>query len=357
MADQFTETSTTGYFSRIGKSFFGILIGIVLIIASVWVLFSNEGRVDLSKIAKTAVEISSTAKNTDQTLNGKFVSASGPLTTNDLIGDGLYLKPGRYLMIRRRVEMYAWEEKESSKTKKNLGGSETTETTYTYVKDWNEYPESSSKFKHPEGHANPGKAYDSVIKTAPAAKLGVYALNTSSIGLPEMEKISPTGSEYVFYGKGALAEPELGDLRISYFALPSGKNATVFGKLDGDKIVAYPDEGNIVLYRALSGSRAEAIDTLRGEYKTMLWIMRLVGFLMMWIGLGLLVAPISVILDVLPMLGSVNRFVLNAIAFLIAFVASAIIIIFSMIVHNLVLVIIILGLIAAAAIMYLRKKK
>ena len=43
MSDSFTETVTTGWFSRIGSSIKGILGGIVLIVIAFPVLFFNEG--------------------------------------------------------------------------------------------------------------------------------------------------------------------------------------------------------------------------------------------------------------------------------------------------------------------------
>ena len=41
--DSFTETVSTGWFSRIGDSIKGILFGLLLVIAAFPVLFINEG--------------------------------------------------------------------------------------------------------------------------------------------------------------------------------------------------------------------------------------------------------------------------------------------------------------------------
>ncbi|MFO0002102.1 MAG: hypothetical protein ACK559_13305, partial [bacterium] len=60
MSDQYREVETVGYFTRLKNSIFGIFLGIVLFVASFGVLYWNEGRVDLSKVAQTSVEIPGT---------------------------------------------------------------------------------------------------------------------------------------------------------------------------------------------------------------------------------------------------------------------------------------------------------
>ena len=57
MPEQYTEVTRKGYGTRIGESITGILFGLILFIASFVLIFWNEGRYDLSKLARTAVEI------------------------------------------------------------------------------------------------------------------------------------------------------------------------------------------------------------------------------------------------------------------------------------------------------------
>ncbi|MDP4625901.1 MAG: hypothetical protein NWT08_12270 [Akkermansiaceae bacterium] len=47
--DSFTETTTTGWFSRIGGAFKGIIFGVIAILASVVLLWFNEGRAVTTK--------------------------------------------------------------------------------------------------------------------------------------------------------------------------------------------------------------------------------------------------------------------------------------------------------------------
>ena len=209
MADQYTEIKRTGYGTRITNSLVGILIGIVLIVASVWILFANEGRVNVTNIAKTAIEIGSP----DASLNGKLVSATGLLTSSQPMGDELFLKPGKYIAIARKAEMFSWVEEKSSKKKKELGGAETEEIVYSYKKKWTTNPAPASDLHYPVGHENPAKAIDSSDYKVAEAKVGIYDIDLSMVGLPSFSPLQLSaqkvilqsgavlsGSRYVFSG-------------------------------------------------------------------------------------------------------------------------------------------------------------
>lgn len=357
MADQFVETKTTGYLSRIGNSFIGMLVGIVLIVVSVWILFTNEGRVNLTNIAKTAVEISATDQNPDAALKGKLVSVSGKVESPGMLADEPYLRAGNYLAISRKVEMFSWIEKAKTKSQKNMGGSETTETTYTYEKGWTALPKKSSEFKYPQGHENPAPALKAMKAAVPMAKVGVFELDLRKIDLPVFEEIDVDSGKYAFRGSGSPSNPQLGDLRISYGVIRSGMEGTVFGKLDQGWISAYYDKDNNRLYRLFAGDKAQAISTLQGEHKLMLWIMRLVGFLLLWAAFKLLFEPLSVILDVLPFLGSISRMGTGVLTFIWALLVSVVVIIISMIVHNIIALIIVLALLIGGIIWAVSRRK
>jgi len=163
--------------------------------------------------------------------------------------------------------------------------------------------------------------------------------------------------EYLFQGQGSLADPQIGDTRLSFYALSSGRRATVFGKLSGGMLDPYFYKGEKRFYRAFLGARDEAIATLKGEYKAAGWLGRIIGFLMMWIGLLMLTGPLHTILDVLPFLGSASRFVIGLAAFPIALVLSAATIIVSMIAHNIIVLLVVLTLMAGLIVILKLKKK
>ncbi|MDQ7797660.1 MAG: TMEM43 family protein [Candidatus Edwardsbacteria bacterium] len=369
MTDQLTEVTTTGWGKRILNSFIGVLVGLALFLISFIVLWRTEGRTDFAKLAQKAVIAS--PSSIDQNAQEQLASVTGPLETVDLVGDPDFIAPGNYLILTRRAEMFAWRERVSTKTQKNTGGSETTTKTYSYEKEWTENPENSGDFKQPEGHANPPPEISSRTFTARQARAGVYELDMGRLNLPPTEPLDLGGGkillektkgysateEYLFQGQGSLAQPQIGDTRLSFYALPSGRRATVFGKLSGGMLDPYFYNGEKSFYRAFLGNRDEAVAKLGLEYKTAGWIGRIIGFLMMWIGLLMLTGPLHTILDVLPFLGSASRLVIGLIAFPVALVLSAVTIVVSMIAHNIIVLLVVLALMAGLALFFKLKKK
>jgi hypothetical protein len=369
MADQFTEVTTKGWGKRIMDSFMGVLIGLALFLISFIVLWKTEGRTNYAKIAAKAVEVKSAT--VESSADGQLISVTAPLETPDQVGDPGFLLPGSYIKLERQVEMYAWVEHKESKTEKKTGGSEVTTTTYTYNKEWTDDPQPVSEFKHPEGHENPPLPVEAKVFKAPSARVGAYAVDLDGIGLPSSSELEltpgkldlPRRSEYalsgnfLFRGYGTMSDPRVGDVRVSYRALASGRKVTAFGKLSGSDLVPYLHNGEKRLYRALAGTRDEAIAQLKQEYKIAGWAGRIIGFLMMWIGLLMMTGPLSTILDVLPFLGSASRFVIGLLTFPIALVLSLITIIISMIAHNVVALLIVLALIIGGGFLLYNRKR
>lgn len=372
MPDKFTETTTTGYGTRIVDSIKGITFGVILFFGSFILLYWNEGSVDFSVLARNAREIISTSTSQTDALQGSLVSTTGLLSSNEMLGDNLFLNPGRYIVIKRVVEMYAWKERKQSKTIKNFGGSETTETIYSYEKKWRQKPYASNDFKHSEGHVNPVSSVSDIEIKVQEATLGIYKVDMEFVDLPKNftplilnqqnitlnQQAHLVDEQYIFVsktGNSTFESPEIGDLRVSYKVLPSGKMSTIFGKLDGDKMVPHVDVKGNLFYRILSGHRDQAIHELHAEYNKFLWIFRLIGFLMMWLGLSLLLGPISVVLDVIPFFGSLSGAVIGLITFLVALPLSILVILISMILHSIIAFIIMLVLILTSIIIGLKR--
>jgi hypothetical protein len=383
MPDHFTETTTTGYGKRVGNAFGGIIVGIILFFASFVVLYTNEGAVDFSLIAKTAVQVDASQEVTDAALKDKLLSTTGTLTTTETIGDDMYLKPGKYIALVRDAEMYAWVEKKSEHSQTDVGGGETTTTTYDYVKEWTANPQTSSGFRYPEGHQNPSMEVKGTSRRVAKATIGVFDIDMQNVDLPSLSRLtlnaentdpaaapsvnaaagSPAkleGGEYIYMGKTAgstFAAPAVGDVRISYSTLNDGVNVTIFGKLTGKTFGSYLDPNNNRLFRIFTGSREEAISSLHEEYVMSKWIWRGVGFLMMWIGLAALMGPISVILDFLPFLGGLSRNLIGAVTFVVALVLSAVTILISMVFHNVVALVVVLVVVVGGAVWFVMQKK
>ena len=364
MPDQFSEVTTRGWGSNIMKAIkgVGVVFGIILFLASFLLLWANEGRVDMSKAMKMSIPIS--ASVLDSSADGQLVSVTGNLTSPESRSDPRYLRSGQYILLSRNVEMFAWKERKIGITRKK--------TTYSYHKVWDFYPDNSSRFKYPEGHQNPPLSIQRKGFTAKTVKVGIYDVkfqNCLDIPRPAgveltSENVIIKGGErleggYIFKGKGSLNDPQIGDIRISFDALDNNLRVTLFGKLEGSKIVPFMTKEKRGLYRAKRGGRDEAIARNVTQYRKIIWTVRAVGFFMMWFGLSLFFGPINTILDVLPFLGSVGRGLVRIAMFMVAFILSLVTIVVSMIVRNIIVLIIVL-LVIFGGVFYrsqLRKKK
>jgi hypothetical protein len=103
--------------------------------------------------------------------------------------------------------------------------------------------------------------------------------------------------------------------------------------LQGDRIVPATYKQH-AFFRLAVGSRETAIADLKGEHQMWLWLLRLVGFILMWLGLWLIVGPISAILDVIPLLGDMADFMSGTATLVVAFVLSAVTILVSSIFYQ-----------------------
>jgi hypothetical protein len=352
--DQYREVTRTGCLRNILNSFIAAVLGVLLFFGSFFVLWFNEGRINLATTAQRSVAMDSASLHAE--LDGKLVAATGQLASGEELGDGELLEPGSYLQVMRRVEMYAWEEDKQTTSHKEIGGSTRNETTYTYRTEWTASPASSSSFKVPNGHSNPSLPLQGTTQTASALTLGAYSVDPGALTFPDARPLSldadtvqesqyALSGDYLLSRREALTNPKVGDLRISYQVVPSPIKVTLFGMPQGDRLAAYQVKGDTMLYRAFDSDRATAIKTLDTEYRQALWLFRGLGFLMMWFGLMMAFGPITAVFNILPIAGSASGCLIGVASFVVALVLSAVTVLISLIFHNLILLIIVLALI------------
>ncbi len=338
MSDSFTETTTTGWFSRIGNSIKGILIGMVMVIVAFPVLFWNEGRAvktrkDLEQGAKECV--SADAANVDSGNEGKLIHISGKATSQGTLSDDTFQVNVEALKLNRKVEMYQWKENVKSESKKKIGGSEETTKTYTYEKVWAEGRIDSGKFKKPDGHNNPAPPLKSQSWTASPITVGGYTLssdliaqinNFSSFSATAPASQAPTisGREAKFNnGQFYLGEnptsPAIGDVKVSFqAAMPT--DVSVIAKQNGNSFTPFTgDSGTTINMLKIGTHTADSMFTSAQDSNKMLtWILRVVGFIVMFFGFSLIFKPLSVVADVLPIAGSIVGVGTGIVAFLLA---------------------------------------
>lgn len=355
-----------------GRAVAGVGAGLLMFLGSFGVLWFNEGRTDMSKVAEGATITDAAAA--DPAVNGQLVSVSGTLESGQAIGDPNYLKPGNYLRLQRQVEMYAWVEKKEVHREKTVGGEEIERTEYNYVKQWTSHPQSSDEFYLYEGHVNPELTISEETFHAASGNVGVWGLDPAEAKLPPSEPVTltaeqlklprgkkarrriKTNDEYYMIGWGTLAEPHIGDVRLSWTAVPSGADVTVFAQADTSAaepaLVPYMHEGKDKLYRAVVGGHEEAIALMATEHKVMTWLLRIAGFLMMWIGMSLVFGPLHAIMDIIPVIGQSSRFLVGVALFPVALVLSILTIIVSIIAHSFIALMITLTLLVGGGIAF-----
>ena len=389
MVDTFVESESTGFLGNMGKAIMAVPIGILLFFLSFVVFWKTEGRTDWSKIAASSTEV---AADNASGNDGEFVSVTGALTSTEKLGDPDFIAPGDYITLDRNTQMFAWVEHRKSEKKKKVGGGTETITTYNYEMEWTSNPKMASDFKYPDGHSNPAKTIDDAEFSVNAASVGAWGFSVADAQIPSGDELGLDGLKLI--GKGAkgaksgselilgksvtasapaaaegeakegeaaaattsIGAPQLGDMKVSFRALKSGGTVTMFGKADGGKLTRYQVSDDDTYLRAVEGNRDSALVHLKNEYKAMGWIGRVVGFLMMWIGMTMVFTPLHAFLDVIPFMGSVSRNLLGCVLFPVALVLSTIAILISMIFHSIVAMIVI-GLLLAGGGFYVWKQK
>lgn len=346
-----TETTTESWGSRLGGSIKGVLIGGALFIAGFPVLFYNEG--NSVKTAKAidegegaCISVESNA-NVDDAYKDKLVHMSGKADTKDILTDDAFGVSATAIRLERQVEMYQWIEESHSQKKKKLGGSEETVTTYTYKKDWSPTVIDSSGFKE-AGHDNPGSMeYESYRWYAKNVSFGAFHLNKDQIervGSAEdykfptnfvckVKRVKVVGKTiYVpeydtrrneLNNRDVVTQTRIGDMRVT-FRVVYPHEISLIAKQHGDTFVAYTAKNGKKLSYLEEGVKdaAEMFETARTNNTIITWLVRIAGFLLMFIGLSMVFKPLSVLADVLPILGDIVEMGMGLVAGLIALICS-----------------------------------
>lgn len=327
MLDSISETSSTGWFGRIRESIKGLLFGLVLFVVSFPVLWLNEKNsaetiAGLSQLVEEAVTVESDA--VDSNYEGKPIHTIGQADTEELLSDGRFGVSATAIKLVRQVEMYQWEEHEETEERKKLGGGSETVTTYTYEKVWSEYPINSSRFNAQgrAGHENPPMPYQTEVIQAKDVSLGAFALspflvaqmnNRVEFNLDQAQREALPAdmrtrlkNDGAGYYEGNPNAPQVGDLRtrfhvvqpatVSVIATQTGDTFEHFIARNGKKFglleMGQQDKENVI---------KAALD--RNQLRT--WGFRLLGFVLMLIGLVLVLRPFSVLADAIPLVGDI----------------------------------------------------
>ena len=436
MADSNTVVTTQSYFSRIGSSIKGIGVGAILFIVAFPLLFWNEGRAvktakALKEGAKTVISVES--DKIDPANEGKLIHFTGKTATPDMLMDPIFQISYNGIALRRKVEMFQWVENASSETKKKVGGSEETKTTYTDSQQWSEAVVDSSNFNQREGHVNPPMNYKAdeyvakhvtvgaftlpenmissisgeqsyAIDEAAAAPVlaaiptayrlldgtGYYIAAGDAIGTPAgcapkvaaaaaqtvgtvvnavsnavtnpqnaAQNAQQTGNTIANAAVGTARVPVIGDVRVTFYVIPQQKDVSIIAQQVGNSLASYQITKDRSIRMLSSGVKTadEMFTSAQKGNAMMTWILRIVGFFIMYTGLKMVFGPLGVLADVLPFLGSLVRMGTGLLSFLIALPCSLVTIAIAWIVYRPVLGIILLVIAVGAIVMLFKNRK
>ena len=346
MNEQIREVTSVSWFGRIKRSVGGVLIGLLLVVAMVAVLFWNEGRAvttarSLAEGAGAVVSVPSDAVNGAN--EGKLIHTSGAMSTSEGLSDPDFAISAEGVRLVRNVEMFQWVENSKSETTTKLGGGEETVTTYGYAKEWQDRPIASSEFKQPSNHQNPSMEIASRSFQIPEGRLGAFMLDEpvlDRIGDAKALPISPSqlsaiqaahsGTERISVVDGRIflganpTSPAIGDYRISYRLVPLG-DISVVGRQSGDRFSPYQTvAGDELLLVDTGNVPAEKMFANAVSANTIItWLVRAGCLLLLAIGFGLLLAPLGVLADVIPFVGSIVRMGTGLVAFVLALLVGS----------------------------------
>ena len=337
----YTETTSTSYGQRLAGSAKGMIGGLLMFIIGTCLLWWNEGRTvrTAKAIGDAASHVESVAdvSRVDASLNGKLIHASAFADTKDTLTDDMFGVRELAIRLDRKVEYYQWVENAQTKEREKIGGGKETTTTYTYEQKWVDKPVNSAEFKDPQ-YQSANKVLSEVEERNEMAQHVTFGAYT----LPELFVASISGSEPVevrmteeqrftwnerlhmlrpkvntetslvhtsantAYLGLSPNSPQVGDVRVTFTKVPPA-DISLIAQVDGSTFKAYRAKNGQSFSRVQMGtvSADEMIEQARSENNMLTWVLRLVGVLLIVIGLKGMFGLLPMLFKVLPFLGSI----------------------------------------------------
>lgn len=160
----------------------------------------------------------------------------------------------------------------------------------------------------------PAPLVTSVTAPAVPAAPAVPETKENAEGLPEGFSYSQNGGFY----KGNPTQPQIGDMRVSFSIVPQSV-VSIISQQMGDTFAPFQTSYNPVEMITKGVVSSEAMFKSAHNANAMTaWILRVIGFFLMFIGLKMIFAPLATIADVLPIAGTIVSYGTGFIAFVLA---------------------------------------
>ena len=361
---EYTVTTSRSWFSRLGASVGGVLLGIALIIAGTGLLWWNEGDFvktrDALNEAQGVTEELEDIRGVDAAANGRLVHAVGPADTQDVLTDPVFGIGGRGIAFARAVEFYQWTESSRSETRQKLGGGEETVTTYSYTTEWVGHPVNSGNFHVAEARSrhvnsvllavgdltlyasnvsfgayrlpdffvrsiggeqpfnvaldsaararlarNMLRSHPELVRAAGAAGPGARTADVDRIPADSLPAVVHEQGNMLYLGASP-AVPQVGDVRV-FFTMTPPATVSIIAKVAGNTFDRFK-AANGKSVSILSMGEASMEEMYADEHtsnKIITWLLRALGTVLVIGGLRCVFAPLAVLAGVIPMLGSI----------------------------------------------------
>lgn len=317
----------------------GAGFGLILVAGACGMLVWNESRSvsvqDALRLGEREVR-TVTADRIDPANEGKLVFVRGMATGGPIVDPdtGVRLEA---LAAQRKVEMYQWRERDTARR----GGSASATmdaSTLSLTRTWSERAEPTTIFMQAQRLANPPMPFGERRFTAEGARLGAFGLTAEALSaLPKQP--APVAAEGLVAGRPATPageallvgfnpqQPEIGDLRIAYTAATPGEVSLVGRQVDGAVAAHTTADGERILLAA-SGLRSpqDMFGAAQSGNTVMTWATRVFGGLVMWGGFALLLRRLTLIGELIPVVGGLLASGSRAVAFAAAALVSTLVI-------------------------------
>lgn len=284
--------------------------GLLIFLIGICLLWWNEGNnVKNIKSVNEGLKNYKDVKSTkvDSQNEGKLVATNGKLVFTEDAIDGEFNITSKSSVLKRKVEMYQWDEECETDDNDNK--------TCTYKKVWSDDIIDSSSFEK-SGHENPtNKLYESEKFYSSGVKLGAFEMTSNLLEkLSTKKQIKQLDEEVAkshemtidqAYYTNVKENAEIGDIRVSFYendaeyvsvlAMQSDNHFKVYKTKYGKNFFnLYEEEYN--------GSDMFKIISKQNNFGKWLW--RIVGTLLIIMGVGSLFAPLQRLTGGIPILGS-----------------------------------------------------
>ncbi|WP_417271711.1 TMEM43 family protein [Celeribacter sp.] len=324
---KFTQTTNVEFGPRVKKAFKDVGLGVALIGFALMGIFWNEGNSvkevrALDEGAGVVVPLTDLTPSAEN--EGALVHINGSLALDRKLADTVLGIEGDAQTVRleRKVEQFAWIEETHTSTKTNAGGSQDRTTNYTYRMAWTDSPESGASFYVSEGHENPPAPIRSNTRRHKTGQIGGFMVSEGVGDLGGSEQmiltqrqadvitaaLNPDRAAHLIAGVVQFSEdihdPQLGDLRISYFTSDI-EEASAVGKQDQGMLVPYMAQNGTTVFLLEEGLQPadQMFETAQAVSRHKTWVFRVLLLAMMFIGFKALLSIVDVLASAVPALG------------------------------------------------------